>query len=520
MAVVKDRTWFASVTQPMIGWVISCLVMFAIARARANPPSLQLSVSESPPAKQPEPAPEPKKEWRPPDLSKSPAVVPVADEHMVDLSTVLRLAEVQNPSIGLARQAIEEAVAFQLQARALLVPSVRAGANFRMHQGILQTSSGLMREVNSDSLYYGSGAGAVASGTVAFPGIQIFAHLGDGLFEPLAARQNVAARQFRADAVANQILLEVASRFLELVRAEAELDAMRQSEKDMNQIVQITAAFANVKLGREADASRARSEALLLHAEEVQAEENVAVASAQLTRVLSLDPSLRLRTPPQSDALLELVDARQELAQLIPIALRSRPELAALSAEIGRKEIQVRQEQLRPFFPTVALNFSGGNFGGGTNRADLVPEHPEFGRFAGRTDIDVIAYWTLQNAGAGNLALQRERRAERTMTVLDHENMVNQIRREVASAQALVLTRRQSVDIARGRLRTAEAAFKEDFIRIKGNVGLPIELLISTNRLVKARQDLIREVLGYNIAQMQLYVALGQPPPTITIDSR
>ena len=51
------------------------------------------------------------------------------------------------------------------------------------------------------------------------------------------------------------------------------------------------------------------------------------------------------------------------------------------------------------------LGFSGGAFGGGSN---VTP--PLVGNFAGRTDFDVRAYWTLQNLGFGNLAIQKARR--------------------------------------------------------------------------------------------------------------
>jgi outer membrane protein TolC len=90
--------------------------------------------------------------------------------------------------------------------------------------------------------------------------------------------------------------------------------------------------------------------------------------------------------------------------------------------------------------------------------------------------------------------------------------MINQIRREVASADAQATARRQDLAIARARLQTAESAFRQDLTRIKANLGLPIELLNSVNRLTRARQDLIRVVSEGNQAQFRLFVALGQNP--------
>ena len=48
--------------------------------------------------------------------------------------------------------------------------------------------------------------------------------------------------------------------------------------------------------------------------------------------------------------------------------------------------------------------------------------------------------------------------------------------------------------------------------------GLPIELLDSLQRLVAARQAIVAAVIGYDEAQFQLFVALGQPP-TVALPS-
>ncbi len=440
------------------------------------------------------------------------AIFPASAENVIDLATALELAQAQNPTIGLSRQAIEEALAQQQRARALFLPTLRAGGNYRLHQGVLQAASGQMLHVRSSSLYLGSGSLADGTQTPLVPGVQIFVHVGDGIFEPIAARQQVIARRFQSQATANQVLLDVTSRFIELAWAEAAIQALRLSEKDFAKSEQITDAWAKVKQGRESDALRMETATLLVRAEEIQGEENLAVASAELTRVLSLDPVVRLRAVPQPDALLELVDAGRGLEDLLEQARNARPEVVAQAAEIARKQVQVRQERLRPFLPTLAVDFSDGVFGGGTNRADLVPVHPQFGRFANRTDFDVMAWWTLANLGLGNRAVQKERRAEQVQAVFEQDRIIDVVRREVASALAQVEARRSDLSIAQRRLRIAERAFQEDYKRIQGNVGLPIELLNSLDRLARARQDGLRVVADYNLAEVRLFTALGQTP--------
>lgn len=447
------------------------------------------------------------------NLAESLSVLPsVNEEYPIDLVSAVRLAETANPQIGKGRQVIEAAVAEQLRANALLLPHLRVGMNYRYHQGVLQTSFGEIRDVNLQSLYFGGGAKTLAAESVAFPAVQIFTPLADACFEPLVSRQLVGVRASQSQALTNDILRQVALAFLQLERAEARVTSIKVSEGDLHQVVTITAQFAKAGQGRLADANRARTESLLLHAVEQEAEEDVGVSGARLSRLLHLDPSVRLRHPGAMGGMLQLVDPDKGFEPLVHAAMAQRPELAAIGQEIARREIQMRQEKVRPLLPTVWIGFSAGMFGGATNRTDLVPVNNNWNNFHGRTDADARLWWTLENMGAGNIARRNERVAQRELASADYSRMVNQIRREVASSLAGVLAQRQQLAIAEDQLQRAEAGFAEDLLRSRGNLGLPIEVLDNMRRLTQARLNLIEVVISYNMAQVDLYVALGLPP--------
>jgi outer membrane protein TolC len=82
----------------------------------------------------------------------------------------------------------------------------------------------------------------------------------------------------------------------------------------------------------------------------------------------------------------------------------------------------------------------------------------------------------------------------------------------VADALALVGVRRQAIDIARRRTETAQRAFEQDLTRARNLQGRPIEVLDSAKLLNAARQDYLSALIGYDQAQLQMFVALGQPP--------
>ena len=441
-----------------------------------------------------------------PTVAAPPAAVA---ENTIDLGVALRLAGVDNPTINLARERVEEAVAAHLAARALLLPSINVGGNFRRHRGALQSATGQIREVDLQNLYLGAGAGAVGSGTVTVPGVRLFAHLGDAVYEPLAARQRLTARTSDAHAVRNAVLLDVATAYLELAGAEARRDVLRRGETDVAEVLRLTEAYAEAGQGRRADVNRVAANAELVRRDLRRAEEDVAVASARVCGLLSLDPSVRLRTPGGSVEPLRLVPEDGDPEPLVAAAVRARPEIFARSAEVLEATTRVRQEQVRPWVPTVSVGYSGGAFGaGGSGRA----QSADIGTLQGRSDFDVYAVWTAQNLGLGNRARVRTADAGVGRAAAGYDDAVNRVRREVVTAQAEARAAARQTDVARTAVAAAEDGFRLETERIRQGQGRPIETLDSFRQLLDARQELIRAVVAFDTAQFRLLVAVGNDP--------
>jgi outer membrane protein TolC len=439
-----------------------------------------------------------------------PAAVPAASvDYPIDLSAALRLADVENPNIGEARARIGEALAVQQQAKALLLPTLNAGTTYHGHTGNLQRSSGRISSLSEQSLYFGGGASTLGTQTVGIPAIRIFSPITDAIYEPLAARQRVDGARFSALATTNSILLEVVTLYLELQGTEARLAAARATASEAAAIAGLTKSYSDAGKYPEADADRATTELKLFQSAVQRAEEEVAVASARLVRRLHIDPNVRVHADGTALEPITLIEAGQPVEGLILTAIRSRPEMRATGAAVAEAEIHLRQEKARPFLPTVSAGFSGGGFGGGSN---LIP--PNLGHFAGRTDADVFAFWTLQNFGFGNAAIQKNRRAAIGQAEAQRSTAANTIRREVMQAVALSAARLREIEIDRVELASAEAGYREDLARARGAVGRPIEVLDSLKLLNRARQNLIRATVGFDQAQFALFVALGSPPPT------
>ncbi len=450
----------------------------------------------------PTPAVSPLAADTPPTIPQSSAPLPI------DLSTALRLADGQNPTIGEARTLILGALAERQAARALLLPYLNAGTNYHDHTGPLQRSSGNIEKLTEQSLYFGGGAGAIGTNPPLIPMVNIFSPLTDAIFEPLAAQQRVEGSRFNASDTSNKVLLEVASLYIDLIGAEATLEARRVTAAEADLIAKQMADYAATGQGRQADAHRADADRRFFQVDIQKAEEQVAVASARLAQRLNLDPSAQLKPLAGPLEPIELIDPETPAEELIRSALNRRPDLAAREALVMQAEYRVHQEKARPLLPTIWVSFSAGAYGGGSNLTAT-----PLGSFAGRTDFDVRAYWTLLNFGAGNTSLIKRRRAEEGEAVADRARVINRVRDEVSAAKAESLALRLQVANARSGLQTAEQGYRLDQTRLRESLARPIEALDSLRLLGDARVALIQAITRVNRSQFALFVSLGAPPP-------
>lgn len=432
----------------------------------------------------------------------------------IDLTSALQLAGVQNPDLNVARTRILEAAAQRQLAAAYFLPSINPGFDYDSHSGVLQQSNGNILSLNRSTVYVGAGSYAVGSGTVNIPGVYYAGNIGVGAFSYLASKQTVVQREFETVAVRNQVLLQVTEAYSELLRAEGRRAVQTQARDEARVIAKLTREFAEKGQGRIADANRAATQLARREADIKAAEAEVLVASAQLCRVLNLDPSIRLHPIDAYVVPQPIVPDPIPVAELIATGMLNRPELAAQRAAIQSALYMLEGAKVLPFSPTVLLGFSAGGFGGGSN---LV--RPIFGGFSGREDLDAIAYWTIQNLGVGNVALIKIAKARLKVTEFQQIELLNMVRAQIAEAYARAHARYAQIRTYEDAVRAGYLSYHEDLIRIRAMGGpeehnvLPIELLNSFDLVARARLDYVDAIVDYNEAQFHLWVALGQPPP-------
>jgi len=428
---------------------------------------------------------------------------PPANPIELSMSTALAMVAGQNPRIAFASQRYSEAYARLESARALWLPSIRAGVSYNKHEGRLQSSDGTILDASRGSLYSGLGAQAVGTGSPAAAGLAARFHFTDAVFQPRIANRAAAARQEAARATTNDVLLDTALAYLDLLEAMQDQAIAEETFDHAKELADLTATFARIGQGPQADADRAAAELAIRTNEVTRAKEEIKVASARLNEYLRVGPDA---TPvPQEPTVvpIELVPPAVPAGELLATGLSNRPELAESQHLVGEAVHRYRREKYAPLLPSAYLAVSYGGFGGG--------EGSTLGDFGDRFDFDAVAFWELRNFGFGERAARDEARARYQQARLESIQAMDRVAREILEADARADSRQQEIPVAESAIEAATDSYKRNMERIRAGEGLPIEVLQSIQALAQARREYLRAVVGYNEAQFRLHRALGWP---------
>jgi outer membrane protein TolC len=435
----------------------------------------------------------------------------------INLATALQLANVRAVDVAAAAERIRVAAAVLEQARVLWLPTITVGGDYNHHDGKTQDAAGNVIDNSRGSLMFGVGTGI---GTAA-----LFSP-NDAIFTPLVARQQLRARQADLQAAANDTLVAVTDAYFTVQQARGELaGALEATQRTLN-IVKRTRQLVPSGLVPALEMDRAEAELARRQQAELLARERWQVASAELLRVLRLDPSAQVEPMEPPHLRVKLIDLGQPVDDLIPIALTTRPELAAQQAQVRTTLALLKQERLRPLIPSVLLRgfstpvtgtLAAGAFAGGPN--------DQIGNTGWRADLDLQLLWQFDNLGFGNWGRIRQRAAENRLAVVNLFRTEDRVAAEVVQAYAQGQLAARRVDLAEKGLQAALASADKNLAAlgttkeaggVKQTLVRPQEAVAAVQALGQAYIDYYGAVADYDRAQFRLYRALGHPAQLVS----
>lgn len=436
-----------------------------------------------------------------PDSHVTVATPPEPTGVPLNLVSALSATDAKNPQVEFARWRVQEAYAQAQRADVLWLPNLRAGIAYNRHEGAIQDVAGNVFDTSRGGYYYGLGPHAVGQGSPSVPGIQLNVHAADVIFQPKIANSVSQARSWNAKTATCDEMFETAQLYLELMRAQQDVEIGREQLALTQLLVDLTGAYARSGQGLESDFDRAKTELAVRETDLLRAQETVEVASARLAVQLRLDPSVPILVQEPVVVPVQLVGKEHAVADLVVEGLSRRPELAESGWLVCEATERLQREKYAPLLPSVLLGMSYGGLGGGLGT--------NFGTTKDRFDSDAIAYWELRNFGAGERAARREANARIEQARWRQVAMLDRVAGEVVEAHSRIRSREKQIVSAEKAVASAGNSYHRNLTRIKNAEGLPIETLQAIQALGFAKRDYLRAVTDYNVAQFQLLRAVG-----------
>jgi outer membrane protein TolC len=440
----------------------------------------------------------------------------------------LRIAVLSNLNVAQAQAVVRQAQAVKQKAEVVWLPNLNTTIDYINHQGRIQKTEGNIIKANRDSLL-------VATGPV------LSLALSDAVFNFGIARQALFAARAAEQRVTNDALLAVSDAYFNVLRNRrrvARLDEVlefltsqqrREIRSNLPGMLPLMTSYLEVGLTSRAEHYRVEVEVLRRRQELITAIQDLRVSIAELARFLHQDPTVvlwpledyRVPVPIPGEAWFNA-----DLPDLVRTALNNRPELAEQQALVQVAVNQVKAAKWRPFFPTLAVSYAEGGFGGDPalvttpgRAATTFGQSGNISNFGNRTDFEAALVWQMQNMGFGNVANVRQQRAVQQQAQFRLVQLRDFVVADVVQAQELIRRGRERLAITQGSLfdqkgaatGVAYDAIRLNFLRLSREEARPLELLDAIRSLNDLLDAYIQDMTDYERARYRLLVALGIP---------
>ena len=407
----------------------------------------------------------------------------------VDLPTVLRLAGAQNLDVQIARQRLKESEAEKTSANEKFFPWIGPGITYHRRDGVAQAvPSGIISDAHFQSYA---------------PGVTLSAQLeiGDAIYQSLAARQVVHANEHALETQRQATVLAAAQGYFDLVRAAALIQVANQALKTSEEYEAQLHEAVGAGIALKGDELRVQTQTRQYQVTLRQKSEAKQLVSAELARLLHLDPQIELLPQENAPARLNLIDPKTALTELVQQGLKARPELHESVALLAAAREQKKGVTYGPLIPSLNAQIFAGGLGGGP---DSGPDH-----FAAEGDYLVGLTWKIGPGGLFDRGRVRLTEAQVASAELTQSKIKDAITAEVVSAAARLQSSADQIGLAQARLDSAAETLRLTQQRKQFGVGVVLEDIQAQQELERARADYVNTISDYNKAQYALQRAIG-----------
>jgi outer membrane protein TolC len=402
----------------------------------------------------------------------------------INLETVLQIGGANNLTILEYKRRQELALADHAKAKEWWLPDIYAGASIHQLWGNAMNSDGFFfTDVNRQSFWGGLGLNASWD-------------FGEGIFRANAAELKTKAAFYQTEAEKNQALLEMVEAYYDFLAAQNYYKAYEQLASQADTIAQQIEIQVKAGILFESDDLLAKSNYNHLRVEMLNARTEYNNKSANLTRLLNLDPNLKLVGVDSILVPIELVST-ETMAVSFDSAYQNRAEIKSFELMMQSSIIEKKTTTAGLWLPELRLGTYVSYFGGLPSPLDPTSE------------INASLIWKIPLGRIAYGGSLKEYKARISL----QENQIAQARAQVN--EELIVSKRQitlakeQMDIALAGGQFSEQALKQSIQRQQLGIVRPFEILQAQEIYIKSRLDYLKAVSSYNKAQYAYYVAMG-----------
>ncbi len=453
--------------------------------------------------------------------------------YSIDLATVIDVARAENFDILLARQQVEASKGAFQSAVGSAFPVIAPTALFEWVDGTVRATEGNLVGVGFNTFQ---------------PSIVIDWVINPGrvIYQIIAAKKRMHATEHREKAVIMDTLRTSVVQYYDLILAQAQVEAVRQSVNEAAELLRITQVRAGIGTGVPADELRAEARLAERKQDLAKALNAFYRASVALTLTLHLDATVTLVPRAEQVAPTRLVRTDLDINDLLELAVQFRPDLESIRtlAEAAA------DEHGATWWSALGLNFNiGYQYGGITGNANNVvagrslPSNLIVNPFSGSGSFSANplangaikegilglsrrsasrrdqtfsfkdqqrasgrAGWRLSASMFGDMKLASA--AER-QAALRAERQLDQVRAEVVVAAQASDTNSELIGLANQQVVAAAEALRLTQANLQAGTMTTLDVLQAQDAASQARLRYAEAVVRYNQSEVDLLASLG-----------
>ncbi|MFO0877110.1 MAG: TolC family protein [Gemmataceae bacterium] len=418
-----------------------------------------------------------------------------AKELPITLDAVLRLAELHNPRLGLAREKLHESQMTMAQGSIGWLPSVHAGIAYYRHEGGIQDFNGRLIHSSTGAVY---------------PALQVASELDlrEGVFQLIDLERRIWQQKAELSQVNNEVLLDAGLTYVDLLTARRGESIAVELERHERKLLDRAEKLAKSERGAAGLVESIKATLSNRNQLASRLRQQGNAASAKLVYLLGLPPGTCLLPMDLVLAPIELVDVTPSTCDLIAQAFSHGPGLRELEGilETANRALD-KTSGTHNMLPTVQLNAGEGPFGAGPGGS--------LG-WDNRLDLGLQVRWNItalcQTEFKRNLIRSRQ-----AQVMYNYEDLKGKLALGVTEARDSILAGREQIGLATSQIRHASESYRLSDRRLEEGLqgASSTDVLLAIRNLEQAHYNHLQAIQNHNKAQIKLLMFLGGGPGNV-----